>query len=308
MYYLYIYIFMDNLNYLNSTNNKEFLWNLLYEKKVFNNIPNNMLNNTKQIFENSIKNSLNFISENKIENNTLINLNKILVKNLNDDFINFKSNLLKSEETKNSLKNEKIELFNSELEKQKQNMDDVLILKKPDEIDFSDKKLDDKPIDINSMNDILKKMEKERNIILNDVKNKINSVKDDKIFVENKILNNNIIMNKIEEHTDIINNNNDNNDNNNNNNNNNDNNDNNINDNNDNNNKEKISNLEDLLINKSDFKKRNSKVNFKDLNLVVDNEYKYENITNLHIKIDNIYKTINKILENQEKIMKKLEI
>ena len=56
---------MDNLNYLNSVKNKEFLWNLLYEKNVFDNIPINMINNTKQLFEKSIEQSFNYIIANR---------------------------------------------------------------------------------------------------------------------------------------------------------------------------------------------------------------------------------------------------
>ena len=281
----------NNLNYLNSIKNKEFLWNLLYEKKVFNNIPNNMLSNTKEIFENSINNSLNYIMQNNISNNNLLNLNKLIVKNLNDDFNEFKYNLLKSQETKNILKNEKIEIFNIELKKQKQNMDDILILKKPEEIDFSDKKLHDKPLDTNMMNNILEKMEKERNIILSTKIKNSNVINDNVINDKNKILDNNIIEEIMETNNEINNttNNTTNNE---------------IN----NANKEKIYNLEDLLINKNELKKRNSKVNCKDINQVIYNEYRHENNTNLNIKIDNMYTILNKILENQEKIINKLNI
>ena len=293
---------MDNLNYLNSRNNKEFLWNLLYEKKIFYNIPNDMVNHTKNIFENSITNSLNFIVKNNMDNSNLLNLNKLIVKNLNEDFINFKSNILKKDETKDNLKKEKIDIFNNKFEKQKQNMEDILILKKPQDIDFRDNKLDDKPIDINSVNSILEKMEKERNMILNTNNENTNNentnnentntiISDkNKIFVKNIISDNNIIMNEIKHNNNSMDNSMDNSI------------DNSI------DNKKKISSLEDLLMDKNDFKKRNSKVNFKDINMILDNEYKYENITNLNVKIDYIYKTLNKVIENQEKIMKKLSI
>ena len=61
--------------------------------------------------------------------------------------------------------------------------------------------------------------------------------------------------------------------------------------------------MDDLLEDKkNDFKRHNSKVNFKNITSVMDNEYKFENFTNLNIKIDNIYKKLDIILNNQEKL------
>ena len=128
-----------------------------------------------------------------MQNNDLLNLNKIIVSNLNNDFNIFKMDLLKGNETKNDFKNQKINSFNLELEKQKKNMDEILILKKPEEIDFSDKKLDDKPIDINNMNNMLEEMEKERNILLNN--NKLNNNELINNELNNNELNNNELNN-----------------------------------------------------------------------------------------------------------------
>ena len=93
---------MDNLTYLESTKNKEFLWNLLYEKKVFSNIPNNMINDVKIIFEKSIENSINNIRKQNIQTD-LLNLNKVIVKNLNSEINIFKENISKENNVSKSV-------------------------------------------------------------------------------------------------------------------------------------------------------------------------------------------------------------
>ena len=46
----------------------------------------------------------------------------------------------------------------------------------------------------------------------------------------------------------------------------------------------------------------------KDINSLLEDEYVKENKINSNMKLDNIYKLLNKVLENQEKIMNKLEL
>ena len=312
---------MDNLTYLESTKNKEFLWNLLYEKKVFSNIPNNMINDVKILFEKSIENSINNIKKQNIQTD-LLNLNKVIVKNLNSEINIFKENISKENISKENiskenisnftkennvsksvLKNEKLELINLEFEKQKKNMNEVLILKKPEEIDFSDKKKNE-AMDTETMNNILEKMVRDRNILNTSNTDKdLNKDQDkdlDNIFVNNLIDKNNI-TNSIDMEE-----------------------------------KKKLLNIDDFLNIDGDksldgdksidgdkiknslkdslkdrvemLKFEDSRVSPKDIHTVTSNEYKHESYNNLNIKVNNIYKIINNILENQTKIMQKLEI
>ncbi len=298
---------MDNLTYLESTKNKEFLWNLLYEKKVFSNIPNNMINDVKIIFEKSIENSINNIKKQNIQTD-LLNLNKVIVKNLNSEINIFKENISKENNvSKSVLKNEKLELINLEFEKQKKNMNEVLILKKPEEIDFSDKKKNE-AMDTETMNNILEKMVRDRNILdTNNTDKNLNKDlnkdldKDLDKDVNNIFVNNLIDKNNITNSIDME-------------------------------EKKKLLNIDDFLNIDGDksldgdknlgggniknslkdrvemLKFEDSKVSPKDIHTVTSNEYKHESYNNLNIKVNNIYKIINNILENQTKIMQKLEI
>ena len=298
---------MDNLTYLESTKNKEFLWNLLYEKKVFSNIPNNMINDVKIIFEKSIENSINNIKKQNIQTD-LLNLNKVIVKNLNSEINIFKENISKENNvSKSVLKNEKLELINLEFEKQKKNMNEVLILKKPEEIDFSDKKKNE-AMDTETMNNILEKMVRDRNILdTNNTDKNLNKDlnkdldKDLDKDVNNIFVNNLIDKNNITNSIDME-------------------------------EKKKLLNIDDFLNIDGDksldedksigggniknslkdrvemLKFEDSRVSPKDIHTVTSNEYKHESYNNLNIKVNNIYKIINNILENQTKIMQKLEI
>ena len=53
-------------DYIISDKNKEFLWNILYEKKIFNGISNDKLDNVKYLFDNVVNNVAN--STNKSNN------------------------------------------------------------------------------------------------------------------------------------------------------------------------------------------------------------------------------------------------
>ena len=44
------------MDYIQSDENKGFLWNILYEKNIFNGIPNDNLEKVKKLFESTIAN------------------------------------------------------------------------------------------------------------------------------------------------------------------------------------------------------------------------------------------------------------
>ena len=68
------------MNLLSNNNNKEILWNALYSNQIFNNIPNTMLNDVKKIFENNINQVESNLSIKQIDQQKLLELNKIILK------------------------------------------------------------------------------------------------------------------------------------------------------------------------------------------------------------------------------------
>ena len=63
----------NNVSELLKSENKEFLWNVLYKNNVFNAIPNSKTHEIKSLFEETINNSIDFI--NKTIYKTIIYLN-----------------------------------------------------------------------------------------------------------------------------------------------------------------------------------------------------------------------------------------
>ena len=159
---------LDNMaNFITSKENKEVLWNVLYNNKMFNNIPETNFNNIQILFEKTILKSLdenreiltNTISDTK----NIIDLNKIILQNMVITIANYKKSLLTPIEIKETLKAEKLEEFDKELNAKKVSFNELITLKKPEVIDFSDVKEDD-PLSSNNMNELLEKIQKERSI------------------------------------------------------------------------------------------------------------------------------------------------
>jgi hypothetical protein len=84
-------------NFITSKENKEVLWNVLYNNKLFNNIPETNFNNIQILFEKTILRSLdenreiltNTISDTK----NIIDLNKIILQNMVTTIANYKKSL-----------------------------------------------------------------------------------------------------------------------------------------------------------------------------------------------------------------------
>jgi len=154
-------------NFITSKENKEVLWNVLYNNKLFNNIPETNFNNIQILFEKTILRSLdenreiltNTISDTK----NIIDLNKIILQNMVTTIANYKKSLLTPIEIKETLKAEKLEEFDKELNAKKVSFNELITLKKPEVIDFSDVK-EDEPLTSNNMNELLEKIQKERSI------------------------------------------------------------------------------------------------------------------------------------------------
>ena len=158
-------------NILLSEQNKELLWNILSSNKAFVSIPESMFPNIKAIFENAIikVNSQNkelVTSNYKIgdSKNIITQLNKIILQNIMLDINNFKKSLLTPIDSKDIYKNEKSEEFEKEFLQKKVSFTNLITKKVPEEIDFRDTK--DVPLENNSMNELLERIQKERNTII----------------------------------------------------------------------------------------------------------------------------------------------
>jgi hypothetical protein len=297
----------NNVSELLKSENKEFLWNVLYKNNVFNAIPNSKTHEIKSLFEETIINSIDFIKQNNLQNNNLLELNKIIVKNLNSNIIAYKSQMLVSIDSKNDYKKTKFDGLQEEFNRQKESMNNTLNALKPNTIDFSDK--NDEPIENNIMLLKLQEMEKERNINLLNRNDNRNSNEEVKLKIEElePITNSNEKL----QQSDVP--------------------------------KIKISNIEHLLeaglnsnlnlnienldynnetntlkeeIYKQDyeesrknyFQKRDSRINITNIDDVLKQETTKEFITNNNNKTDSLYNMLTTILHNQKLIMEKLEI
>ena len=154
-------------NILLSEQNKELLWNILSSNKAFVSIPESKFSNVKAIFENAIIKIFNENKELVISNyktgdsqNIVMQLNKIILQNIMLDINNFKKSLLTPIDIKDIYKNEKSEEFEKEFLQKKVSFSNLITKKVPDEIDFRDTK--DVPLENNSMNELLERIQRER--------------------------------------------------------------------------------------------------------------------------------------------------
>lgn len=283
-------------NILLSEQNKELLWNILSSNKAFVNIPESKFSNVKAIFESNITKTFNenkeiFISNYKTgdSKNIVIQLNKIILQNIMLDINSFKKSLLVPAHIKDIYKNEKSEEFDKELLEKKVSFSNLITKKVPDAIDFSETK--DTPLENNSMNELLERIQRERN---NDVpmlmpsisvpnsnpnpnQNQLEVVDLDKFDAPLPLINEEN-TNMLETETTT--------------------------------NKTKILNMEDLINsfsstteNTREFTRENS-----NLKKFVANENNSELNLNLNIKLDFLNKQMEKVLYNQRLIMAKLSI
>tara|TARA_Y100000816_G_C26107642_1_gene589207 strand:+ start:4378 stop:5181 length:804 start_codon:yes stop_codon:yes gene_type:complete len=150
-----------NSSSFNSIENKHLLWQLLYENNAFVNIPDNQINNVKNIFEEKI----NFINNNE-NTYTLTEKNKKLIKEMMSGVNIFKKNV-----TLKPLEEVEIKI-SKDFEEKKEEM--FSLLKKPskESIDFNQGI--DNPINNEDMENILSEMIKKRDIDIQDKSEKKN--------------------------------------------------------------------------------------------------------------------------------------
>lgn len=140
-----------------SNANKEFLWNLMYDGGIFNNINGDKLMDVKETFENNI------YKVSKIQNKSLIELNKILMTDIINELSHLKNNV--KYKTKRENKQDRENTFNNKLNELQNNFNSVSNVKIPNEIDFSDDS--DKPLDSSDIDMLLEKTIENRKKQLN---------------------------------------------------------------------------------------------------------------------------------------------
>ena len=182
-------------NFVASKENKELLWNILYNNKQFHNIPETNFNNVQILFEKTIIKSLDENREiftNSDPKNSIITINKIILQNIVTTLTNYKKSLLTPIEIKETLKLEKLEEFDKELSAKKVSFNELITLKKPEVIDFSDIKEDD-PLTTNNMNELLERIQKERAINFPPLASvevvDLNVIQDSQIDINNSVKN-----------------------------------------------------------------------------------------------------------------------
>ena len=157
---------------LSSTSNKGFLWNLMVEADVFGGVPPNKKQYVIEIFEQVIK-------EVEYNNNSgsLIEMNKAVIT-----LINNRLDPIREKQQKTTLESPKLvtaaeisanrqEQFANNLSQRQRQFDELMIHKKPEDVDFSDKNVE-KPIGA-EMDDMLAKMMARREKQLNQVMNQV---------------------------------------------------------------------------------------------------------------------------------------
>jgi hypothetical protein len=122
----------------NTQKNKEFLWKVMYNNKLFDGLDNSLSQNIQLYFENK----MDEIDKNKKNTDTLISLNKRvafeMMVDIKTKFIppQLNNNMITSQEILQNRQN----LFDQQLNSMKNDFDSLMYAPKPSIIDFSDKK------------------------------------------------------------------------------------------------------------------------------------------------------------------------
>ena len=161
---------------ISSIKNKEMLWNILYEKQIFNGILNSDLEKVKSLFENTISDTINNhiidINNNKIN---IVDINKLILEKIIINIKNFKNQKLEGKSEKDNFKNEKIKIFDIDLDNKIKSFNTSMNINKPNDIDFLDKL--DEPLSNDEMLYKLKQIEKDRfNFSFNNDDNNENNI------------------------------------------------------------------------------------------------------------------------------------
>jgi hypothetical protein len=170
---------------VNSNANKALLWSLLTEERVFAGLSDNSLQPVMTLFETAIHTTINsyaqdnsFEKQNSSPQMILSTLNKEVIKRVMSEMAQYKPPPVSSPNPiykSTDIQEARIRDITSKVKVLEDDMNSLLVLKKPAEIDFSDKKInDDVPIGEN-MDELIKQAlasrERELELIQFDIPN-----------------------------------------------------------------------------------------------------------------------------------------
>jgi hypothetical protein len=151
---------------VNSNDNKALLWSILSEEQVFSGFSENSMQPIITLFETAIHTTINTYAQNT-SSATLSNLNKDVIQRVIKEVANYKTHTAPYKSA--DIQETRIKDITSKVKVLENEMNAFLVLKKPPEIDFSDKNVnDDTPIGDNMdqlIKDALAARERELEII-----------------------------------------------------------------------------------------------------------------------------------------------
>lgn len=173
---------MDVIQQVNSNANKALLWSLLTEERVFAGLSDSSLQPVMTLFETAIHTTINSYAQdnssekqNSSPQTVLSTLNKEVIKRVMTEMAQYKPPSTTPIYKSTDIQEARIRDITSKVKVLEDDMNSLLVLKKPAEIDFSDKKInDDVPIGEN-MDELIKQAlasrERELELIQFDIPN-----------------------------------------------------------------------------------------------------------------------------------------
>lgn len=260
-----------------SNDNKGLLWEMMLSNNMFDGVSDDNFTNVKMMFDNVILRIGQGIKDN-ISREELLSLNKTAV-------IEIKNNLdfFKRKNNKETFDNEKILLFDKNLETAKNDFAESISIKKPKQPDFT--ATIDKPIETSNMNDLLDKLQRERDqLIVEELET--NNTKKKLTFIDSDTTQKNINtfsgneLKKISNIEELF-----------------------ISQENNNNNQNKQVRFEDNNLSKN----VNEEKMFKNINEIISHEYKGEKRINDNLKLNSILNLLTEINNKQNQIIDLLQ-
>lgn len=267
-------------NSFTSINNKELLWEMMLSNNMFNGIGDNNFNNVKIMFENVIMRLAENI-KGEISRDELLSLNKTAILEIKNNLDIFRrTNNQNNINHDINFNSEKILIFDKELQTIKNDFEDTISIKKPQEPEFSSKT--DTPFSKDNMNELLEKLQRERNQLIEpEIKSNVNNDSTEYLMPESdeniekkKVTNINELFTLQSDKEDIS---------------------------------KRVSFVDDVPINNKKIEilqKNNSK---NSLENILQHEYSGERKTNNDLKLNSIFNLLKEIDEKQNKILELLK-
>lgn len=138
--------------------NKGLLWEMMLSNNMFDGVSNENFNNVKTMFENVIL-RLGQNIKNDLSKDELLSLNKTAILEIRTNL-----DIFKKKNNEDTFNNEKVLVFDRNLENAKNNFSETIAIKKPEQPEFTSKA--DTPIASSNMNELLEKLQREREQLL----------------------------------------------------------------------------------------------------------------------------------------------